>query len=87
MLILTDDDVRQLLDMSECMVVVEKALDRFDFILINSPSLVSSPDRRQIVSAAEAAFICTKDASEATKLAELIKSLDCMVIGRIQAPQ
>ena len=64
--------------------IVEKALDRFDFILINAPSLVNSPDRRQIISAAQAAFICTKDSSEASKLDELIKLSDCIVIGRIQ---
>ncbi len=66
--------------------LVQKALDKFDFILINAPSLVSSPDRRQIISAAQAAFICTKSASEATKLAELMKPLDCMIIGHIQVP-
>lgn len=67
--------------------IVQKALERFDFILINAPSLVSSPDRRQIISAAQAAFICTKDASGATKLAELMKPLNCMVIGHLQIPQ
>jgi Mrp family chromosome partitioning ATPase len=67
--------------------IVKKALDKFDFILINTPSLVSSPDHRQIVSAAQAAFICTKNASEATRLAELIKPSNCMVIGHIQIPQ
>jgi len=66
--------------------IVQKALDRFDFVLINAPSLVSSPDRRQIISAGEAAFICTKDASEATKLNELIKPSDCRVIGHVQVP-
>lgn len=67
-------------------VIVQKAMERFDFILINAPSLVNSPDRRQIISAAQAAFICAKRASEATKLAELIKPLNCMVIGHIQIP-
>ena len=67
--------------------IVQKALDRFDFILINAPSLMSSPDRRQIVSAAKAAFICTKEASEVMKLTKLIKPLECTVIGRIQIPQ
>ena len=66
--------------------IVQKALSRFDFILINAPSLVSSPDRRQIASAGQAAFICTKDASEATKLSELIKLSACKVIGHIQVP-
>jgi hypothetical protein len=66
--------------------IVEKAEDSFDFILINAPYLVNSPDRRQIILAAHAAFICAKNASEPDKLAELIKSLDCTIIGRIQTP-
>jgi len=66
--------------------IVQKALDRFDFVLINAPSLPGSPDRRQIILAADAAFICTKDASEAAKLAELIKPSECVVIGNIQIP-
>ena len=69
--------------------IVEKALDKksvdkFNFVLINAPSLVNSPDRKQIISAARAAFICTKNTSEMKKLAELIKPLDCTIIGRIQ---
>ena len=67
-------------------LIVEKASDRFDFILMNAPSLVSSPDRRQIISTAQAAFICAKNGSEATKLAELIKPSECVVIGNIQIP-
>lgn len=66
--------------------IVQKASDRFDFILMNAPYLVSSPDRMQIISAAEAAFICTKSSSEAARLAELIKPSDCVVIGNIQVP-
>ncbi len=67
--------------------IVEKALERFDFILINAPALVSSPDRKQIISAAPAAFICTKNASEMKKLTELIKPLDCTIIGHIHIPE
>jgi Mrp family chromosome partitioning ATPase len=66
------------------MEIVEKAEDRFDFILINAPALVRGPDYRQIISAARAAFICTKNTSEIKKLAELIKPLDCTIIGHIQ---
>ncbi len=66
--------------------IVQKALDRFDFILINAPSLLSSLDRRQIISAAQAAFICTKSSSEAAKVAELIKPSDCVVLGNTQIP-
>lgn len=67
--------------------IVQNALKRFDFVLINAPSLTSHPDRRQILSAAQAVFICTKATSDAKKLAELIKPLDCVVIGRIRVPQ
>jgi hypothetical protein len=66
--------------------IVEKAEDRFDFILINAPALVSSLDRKQIILAARAAFICTKNTSEMKKLAELLKPLDCTIIGHIQIP-
>ncbi|MFZ0035062.1 MAG: division plane positioning ATPase MipZ [Sedimentisphaerales bacterium] len=68
------------------MEIVEKAEDKFDFILINAPSIVSSPDRKQIISAAQAAFICIKDTSEVKKLTDLIKPLDCKIIGPIQIP-
>jgi hypothetical protein len=66
--------------------IVEKAEDKFDFILINAPSLVSSPDRKQIILAARVAFTCTKNTSEMKKLTELIKPLDCTIIGHIQIP-
>ncbi len=66
--------------------IVENAEDKYDFILINAPSLVNSLDRRQIILAAQAAFICAKNASEPDKLTKLIKSLDCTIIGRIQSP-
>ncbi len=67
--------------------MVQRASERFDFILINAPLLVSHPDRRQILSAAQAVFICIRTASDAGKLAELIKPLDCVVIGRVRVPQ
>jgi Mrp family chromosome partitioning ATPase len=67
-------------------LIVQKAQRKFDFILINAPSLANSPDRKQIISAADAAFICTKTGSEVKKLAELIKPLNCVVIGNIQIP-
>ncbi len=74
------------------MGIVERSLDkkspdRFDLILINAPSVVNSPDRKQIISAAEAVFICTKDESERKKLVELIKPLYCTIIGHIQIPE
>lgn len=68
--------------------IVEKGLDKkslqkFDFILINAPALVASIDRKQIIAAAQAAFVCAKDTSEKKKLDELIKPSDCRIIGQI----
>lgn len=64
--------------------IVEKAEDKFDFILLNAPALVNNLDRKQIISAAQAAFLCTKETSEENKLNELIGSSKCRVIGHIR---
>lgn len=64
--------------------IVQKALEKFDTIVINAPALAASCDRRQIISAADAAFICTKGTSDTAELARLMKELDCTVIGRVQ---
>jgi hypothetical protein len=64
----------------------KKSVDKFNFVLINAPSLVNNPDRKQIILAAQAAFICTKNTSEMKKLTELIKPLNCTIIGHIQVP-
>lgn len=67
-------------------MIVEKAMERFDYILMNAPALISSADRRQIVSAAQAAFIFSKDSISITKLTELIESTDCKLISNIKIP-
>ena len=69
--------------------IVEKALDKkspqkFDFTLINAPALVGNLDRKQVIAAAQAAFVCTKDTPEREKLDKLIKPSDCRIIGSIQ---
>ena len=64
--------------------IVQKALGKFDTVLINAPALATSCDRRQIISAADAAFVCAKDMSDVAELSRLIEELDCIVIGRIQ---
>ena len=65
-------------------MIVEKAASKFDFILINAPQLITSPDRRQIIQAANAAFICAENDWQAIKLTELIKPTKCKIIGHIQ---
>jgi len=64
--------------------IAQKALDKFDRVVINAPGLIASCDRRQIISAADAAFICAKGTSDAAELSRLMKELDCRVIGRVQ---
>jgi len=64
--------------------IVQKALGKFDTVVINAPALATSCDRRQIISAADVAFICTKGTSDIAELSRLMEEMDCMVIGRIQ---
>ena len=66
--------------------IVSKALEKFDFVLINAPHLKSSPDRRQIASSAQAALIFSESAQQATNIAALIKNADCALIANIQIP-
>ena len=66
--------------------IVEKTAGNFDFILINAPSLTNYPDCGQVISAAEAAFICSQTTADATQLAGLMKSLNCVIIGHVQIP-
>jgi Mrp family chromosome partitioning ATPase len=64
--------------------IVQKALDKFDIVVINAPALVTSCDRRQIISAADAAFICTKGTSDIAELSQLMEEMECRIIGHIQ---
>ena len=64
--------------------IAQKALDKFDTVVINAPALATSCDRRQIISAADAAFICTKGTSDIAELSQLMEEMDCRVIGHIQ---
>lgn len=64
--------------------VVQKAESQFDVILINSPSLIGNPDRKQIISSAKAAFLCAGNGSGTEELADLINSYGCKVIDRIK---
>jgi Mrp family chromosome partitioning ATPase len=64
--------------------IAQKARDKFDKVVINAPALTDSCDRKQIISAADAAFICAKDMADAAELLRLMDELDCKVIGMIQ---
>jgi hypothetical protein len=64
--------------------IAQKSLDKFDTVIINAPALLASCDRKLIISAADAAFICAKDVADAAKLLRLMKELDCRVIGQVQ---
>ncbi len=64
--------------------LVEAAIEKFDWVLINAPYLDSSPDRTQIVSAAQCSIIFAQNTTQATRLAALIKASQCKLIGNIQ---
>ena len=64
--------------------LVEAAVEKFDLVLINAPYLDSSPDRGQIASAAQCSIIFAQDTKQATRLAALMKSSNCKLIGNIQ---
>jgi len=68
-------------------LLVQKALEKFDLVIINSPYLASSPDRNQILSSAQAAIIFSPDDSKTTELTKLIKASQCTLIGKIQSPE
>jgi len=66
--------------------IVQKAVEKFDFVLINAPALVTSPDRKLIISTAKAAFICSNKSSQTTPLDKMIKASGCKVLDIIQIP-
>ena len=68
-------------------MIVGKAEKRFDFIVMNGPCLTGSPDWRQIISTAQAAFIFFKAEQELGKFVELIKDGGCEIISNIQMPE
>ncbi len=64
--------------------LVEAAVEKFDWVLINAPKLDSSCDRTQIASAAQCSIIFTQNTAQATRLAALMKASQCKLIGSIQ---
>ena len=64
--------------------LVEAAREKFQYILINAPYLLASPDRDLIANAGQFAVIFTKNAAQAAQLAQVIKSADCKLIANIQ---
>lgn len=66
--------------------LVQAATERFDCVLLNAPCLTASPDRRQIVSAAQAAIVFGKEDNAASELDNLIKGCNCELIERIELP-
>ncbi len=65
--------------------LVQAAVGKFDLVLINAPYLEGSPDRMQIVSAAQCGIIFTQNSTQATRLTELMKTTQCKLISNIQA--
>jgi len=67
-------------------LLVQKAVEKFDLVIINSPYLASSPDRNQILSSARGAVIFSRDDSEEKELTKLIKASQCALISKVQTP-
>ena len=65
-------------------LLVQKAIEKFDLVIINSPYLATSPDRNQIISSARAAIIFSKEPSKEKELTSLIKASECALIDSIQ---
>ena len=68
-------------------LLVQKAMKKFDLVVINSPHLASSPDRNQIISSARGAVIFSKDSIEEKELVKLVKASQCTLISKIQRPE
>ena len=64
--------------------LVQAAVGKFDWVLINAPYLDGSPDRTQIASAAQCCIIFTQNTAQKTRLTELMKTTQCKVISNIQ---
>ncbi len=65
-------------------LLVQAAVESYDYVLINAPYLESSPDRAQIAAASDCSFIFTKSAKQAQRLEELIEEGDSELIGNIR---
>ncbi len=60
--------------------LIRSAAGRFDIILLNAPYIDGSPDRRQIASVADCAFVFCKNSTQQARLAGLLKACGCTLM-------
>lgn len=64
--------------------LIRSAEKKFDLVLISAPYLDGNIDRTQIATAAACGFIFSQNVQQATRLAGLMRSAKCKVIGNMQ---
>ena len=64
--------------------VVDAAIAKMDVVLINAPAFRTSPDRRQILAAADACCVFSKNDAESDEMLRLLKTSECVSIGNIR---
>jgi Mrp family chromosome partitioning ATPase len=64
--------------------LVDAAVDKYDYVLINAPYLDGNVDRSQIGLAAACAFIFTQTPKQTTRMYKLLESCNCKIMGNFQ---
>jgi hypothetical protein len=64
--------------------LVDAAVNKYDYVLINAPYLDGNVDRSQIGLAAACAFIFTQDEKQTARMYKLLESCNCKIMGNIQ---
>ena len=64
--------------------LVDAAVNKYDYVLINAPYLDGDVDRSQIGLAAACAFIFTQTPKQTARMHKLLESCNCKIMGNIQ---
>ena len=64
--------------------LVDAAVEKYDFVLLNAPYLDGNVDRSQIGLAADCAFLFTQTEKQAVRMYHLLESCNCKIMGNIQ---
>jgi len=67
--------------------LVRSAAANFDIILLNAPYLDGNPDRRQIVSVSDGAFVFCRNSSQKNRLSALLKTFECKLLAYCPVPE
>ena len=64
--------------------VVDAAVEKMDIVLINAPAIRTSPDRGQILAAAQLCCLFSKDTAESEEMLRLARGSASVLIGNVQ---